>query len=279
MTSAAGTLRGLVLACHPVPTVAVTGFSVLLLLGLGAPGRTLGVATTAVLAGQLSIGWSNDWLDAERDVATGRWDKPVVDGLVTPRLLWVTALCAVAACVAASLATGWRPGVVHLVAVAGAWLYNLWLKRTAWSPLAYAVSFGLLPVFLGLTLPGEPLVAGWVVVTGVLLGLGAHLANVLPDIEADLATGVRGLPHRLGRRTTTLLAPVVLCLAVLVVVFGPGPPGRLDLAGGALAVVAAGGAAVTAVRRPGSRLPFLLAVAVAGTCVALLVAAGPDLLA
>src|SRR3712207_7375206 len=32
------------------------------------------------------------------------------------------------------------------------------------------------------------------------LGVGAHLLNVLPDLEDDAATGVRGLPHVLGPR-------------------------------------------------------------------------------
>ena len=34
----------------------------------------------AVLAGQLSTGWSNDWFDAGRDTAVGRTDKPIVAG-------------------------------------------------------------------------------------------------------------------------------------------------------------------------------------------------------
>ncbi len=40
---------------------------------------------------------------------------------------------AAAACVPLSLASGWRAGVAHLVAVAGGWAYDLGLKRTVWS--------------------------------------------------------------------------------------------------------------------------------------------------
>ena len=39
----------------------------------------------AVLAGQLSIGWSNDLLDRSRDVAAGRSDKPLATGAADPR--------------------------------------------------------------------------------------------------------------------------------------------------------------------------------------------------
>ena len=59
--------RALALACHPLPTVAVTAISAGLaaLAGLGLERGLLLV--TAILAGQLSIGWSNDSIDAARD--------------------------------------------------------------------------------------------------------------------------------------------------------------------------------------------------------------------
>ena len=50
-------------------------------------------------------------------------------------------------------------------------------------------------------------------VAGALLGVGAHLVNALPDLADDEATGVRGLPHRLGPRWTPPVATAVLVLA------------------------------------------------------------------
>ena len=38
----------------------------------------------------------------------------------------------------------------------------------------------------------------WMMATGAVLGVGAHLLNALPDLADDDATGVRGLPQRLG---------------------------------------------------------------------------------
>ncbi|MFJ1510355.1 UbiA family prenyltransferase [Cellulosimicrobium funkei] len=271
-----GLVRGLVVASHFPPTVMVTAFALALSAGIGAGARTTTLVALAVLAGQLSVGWSNDWLDARRDVAVGRADKPVVSGLVTAATLRTVALVALAACVVLSLATGLLPGVVHVVAVGVAWSYNARLKATWWSWAPYAVSFGLLAVFVVLAAPGEGRPAPWAVAAAALLGVGAHVANTLPDLEDDAATGVRGLPHRLGRRTSSVLAPVLLAAAsLLVVVAPPTPPGPVTWALGAVALVLALAAGAVGVARPRSRAPFALSMAVAGVCVVLLVLAAP----
>ncbi|CAM5644301.1 hypothetical protein SCALM49S_04886 [Streptomyces californicus] len=88
--------------------------------------------------------------------------------------------------------------------------YNLRLKATALSWLPYVSGFGLLPAAVTLTLPGQPWPRWWTVAAGALLGLAAHLADTLPDIAADRAAGVTGLPHRLGAAGTRLLLPLPL---------------------------------------------------------------------
>ena len=270
-------VRALALACHPGPTAVVTALALALAIGIGASVPVAVAVTAAVLAGQLSIGWSNDWIDARRDVAAGRTDKPVVGGAVQADQLRVAALTAAAVCVPLSFSVGWHAGVVHLAAVASGWAYNDGLKSTVWSWTPYAVAFGLLPVFIVLALPGEPATAGWAVAAAALLGVGAHLANVLPDLEDDQAHGIHGLPHRLGRTGTSLAAPAVLGVAVAVVVLAPdGEPGPVAWGTGLLAVLLAAGAGIVAVVRPTSRLPFALTMAVAAACVTLLVLAGPE---
>lgn len=271
-----GLVRGLVVASHFPPTVMVTAFALALSAGIGAGARTTTLVALAVLAGQLSVGWSNDWLDARRDLAVGRADKPVVTGLVTPAALRTAALVALGACVVLSLATGVVPGLVHVVAVASAWSYNALLKATWWSWAPYALSFGLLAVFVVLAAPGDGRPAPWAVGAAALLGVGAHVANTLPDLEDDAATGVRGLPHRLGRRASSVLAPVLLGVAsVLVVLAPPDAPDAARAALGGAAVGLAVAAGVVGVVRPRSRAPFALSMAVAGVCVVLLVLAAP----
>ena len=57
----------------------------------------------AVLSGQLSTGWSNDWIDAERDRSVGRTDKPIAAGLVTVSTVRTASFLALVACVPLSL--------------------------------------------------------------------------------------------------------------------------------------------------------------------------------
>ena len=271
-----GTVRALVRACHPEPTAAVTAVAAALAASVGRGVAGTVAVAAAVLAGQLSIGWMNDYLDRDRDVLVRRADKPMVAGTVGPATLRTAAAVAAVAVVPLSLASGWLAGSLHLVAVASAWAYNLRLKATALSVLPYVVSFGLLPAFVTAGLPGHP-VYGWLVAAGALLGAGAHFANVLPDIDDDLATGVRGLPHRLGAAGSRLAAGTLLAAASVMLAVGPpGPPGVLGLGAVAVAVVCAAGAGVLG-RRPGSRAAFLGVLVVAAVDVALLVGSGSAL--
>ncbi|MBU4215856.1 MAG: UbiA family prenyltransferase [Actinobacteria bacterium] len=272
-------LRGFVLASHPGPCLVVTALATGLAVGVGSgPGTTLLVAG-AVLTGQLSVGWSNDWLDAARDRAVHRTGKPVVSGLVREPDLRTAALVAVTLCAVLSLATGVVPGAVHLAAVASAWAYNLRLKATLASWVPYAVSFSLLLLFVVLAQRNGSMPTWWGLLAAALLGVGAHIANVLPDLDDDAATGVQGLPHRLGRARSTALALTALVVATALVVLGPSTrPSGPAILGGGVGLVVACLAAVLARARPRSAWPFRLAMVVAALCVALLVMAGPDLM-
>ena len=238
--------RALVLATHPGPALAVTTVATLLAVATDMPGGRVALVCAAVLAGQASIGWSNDWLDADRDRAVARADKPVVQGAVSPARLRSAALASVVVAVVLSLALGAAPGVLLLVLVASGWAYNAGLKRTAASLVPYVTGFGLLPAGVVAAAPGTPTAPWWLVAAGGALGAAAHLANVAPDIEEDLATGVRGLPHRIGPRASAVTGAVLLFAASLVLVFGPeGPPTAAGWAGLALAVPAVGVAALS----------------------------------
>jgi 4-hydroxybenzoate polyprenyltransferase len=254
-------------ACHPGPAFAVTLLAGLLggAVGLG-PGR-LALVVLAVLTGQLSIGWSNDLIDLARDRAVGRQDKPLVDGSVSERTVRIACGLAVLLTVPLSLACGWLAGAVHLVCVAAGWAYNLGLKSTAWSWLPYAVAFGGLPVFVSLADNPDQVPPLWLPLAGALLGVGAHFVNVLPDLADDAATGVRGLPHRLGARGSQVVAAAVLVAATVVIVVGA-PVDSTVVAVVAL-VVTAGLAAVAMLAH--GRTPFRAAIAMALVDVTMLV--------
>ena len=256
-------VRALVVATHAGPTVAVTTTAALLAVTAGvAPGR-VALLALAVLAGQVSIGWSNDWLDADRDRAVARADKPVAQGTIEPGLLRALALGSAAAAVVLSLLLGLVPGLLLLVLVASGWAYNAGLKRTAFSVLPYLTGFGALPAGVVAAAPDGAGGSGWVAApwwlsaAGAALGAAAHLANVAPDLEDDLATGVRGLPHRLGPRASAVTGAVLLGAASLALVLGPdGAPTAVGWAALALTVPSAVVVAVLAGTARLRRLAF-----------------------
>jgi 4-hydroxybenzoate polyprenyltransferase len=167
-----------------------------------------------VLTGQLSIGWSNDWLDAARDRAVGRAGKPVVSGMVPVPLLRAAALVALLVSLGLSVMLGPAAALLNALVVGGGWAYNAGLKATLWSWAPYAVAFGALPVLVATGMQA-PVPAPGLVVAVALLAVAVHLANALPDLDDDEATGVRGLPQRIGVRGCTIAAPVLLLVAAL----------------------------------------------------------------
>ncbi|MFD9219171.1 UbiA family prenyltransferase [Streptomyces sp. NPDC060064] len=267
---------GLALSCHPGPVVAVTVLATALAVSADLSAARCALIGAAVLAGQLSVGWCNDAFDARRDAAVGRRGKPVADGAVGLSAVWAAAFAALLLCVPLSLACGLFAGTVHLTAVAAAWMYNLKLKATVLSWLPYVIGFGTLPAVVTLSRPGHPWPQWWAVTAGALLGIAAHLGDVLPDIGDDLGTGMRGLPQRLGVGRTRLLLPVPLVAATAVLVLGPaGPPGVW----GAAALLAAPPTAVAglALGRYWRKAAFAGTVAVAAADVALLLVRGTAL--
>jgi 4-hydroxybenzoate polyprenyltransferase len=236
----------------------------------------LAVMAAATLTGQLSVGWCNDAYDADRDRRAGRATKPTVRGDVAAATLWRGAALALAATVALSyLAAGPVGGTAHVIAVLSAWSYNLRLKTTVLSAVPYAVSFGLVPAFVtyGLTPPAAP--APWLTATCALLGVGAHLANAIPDLESDEQVDAGGLVAALGARRSAALALVCLVSAVALLA------ARLDVAAWVavgLVVLAAAGAVAVAVRGRGAAL-FRYVMALAGAAVLLLLLAARTLTA
>ncbi len=254
-------------AAHPGPALAVTLLAALLCLPADlSPGRTV-LVVLAVLSGQLTIGWSNDLLDLARDRAVGRTDKPLASGELSVPLVRAATVTALVATVALSLACGLPAGLLHLVVVGAGWAYNLGLKSTVASGVPYAVAFGALPAFVWAA--GGGVAPVWVVAAGALLGTGAHLLNAVPDLADDAATGVRGLPHRLGERGSRTGAALLLVLASVILTAATATlPAAVRLGALLLAV----GLAAVAVRAPG-RQGFRAAVGIAVVDVVVLAAA------
>jgi 4-hydroxybenzoate polyprenyltransferase len=235
------------------------------------------VLGVAMLFGQLSVGFSNDWIDADRDRAVGRRDKPIALGWISREAVRAAAFTCLVAAIGFTVPLGLAATSVHVLVIGLAWGYNAGLKNTAFSVLPYAVCFGLLPALVTLSRPSPVWPDGWVVLAGALLGVGAHFANVVPDLDDDRRTGIRGLPHRLGGPGSLVVTWTALAAAAAVIAFGTGFS-PIAVAGLAIGLVLAlVGLVLGAVRAPG-RWIFRLVIVAALVDVVMLVLSGGAML-
>ena len=250
-------VRALWGATHPGPTLVVTVLSLALGIAAGVEPLRLALLVTAVFAGQVSVGLSNDAIDGARDAAVGRLDKPIAGGAVTPELALAVAVASAVVAVALSAPLGAGLLAAHAVALASGGAYNAGLKSAPFSIAPFLLSFGLFPSFATLSLPAPGLAAPWASLAGAALGAAVHLTNVVRDLDDDRRTGVRGLPHRLGARASVLVAAAGIVVGGLAVLVGPtGAPSPLAGAFFAAVVAAAAATVVLALRRPPGRAVF-----------------------
>jgi 4-hydroxybenzoate polyprenyltransferase len=186
---------------------------------LGLSRWPLVVVVIAVASGQASVGWSNDYLDANVDKGLERVSKPTVRDGLNPTSLRLPILVSLILVVPFSfLAGGFIGGLAHLIAVASAWTYNLWFARTVWSWFPYAVAFALFPVFIAQTISSSLWPSWQIVSIAVLVGVVSHLLNAIPDIEIDKRSNLGGLAVRLGRNGSLCVVALLCLVAVLLAV-------------------------------------------------------------
>lgn len=254
-------------ASHLAPSLVVTAFTTALAARSGTPRQAARVGAT-VLCGQLAVGWTNDFLDRADDTAAARTDKPIAAGEVPASLVRNCAVAATVLSVPLSLRSGARAGLVHLVAVASGLAYDAGLKRSPASVLPYLTAFGAFPAFAAMAVAPDrrpPIVPS---VAGALLGAGAHFVNVVPDIAVDVDAGILGLPQRLGPSASILVGAALMAGSAAVVATSSGRAGLLSKA--CLMANAVTLSAVVVAQRMGrERLAWKLAMATAGTTVAL----------
>jgi 4-hydroxybenzoate polyprenyltransferase len=196
---------------HLGPTLLVTFVSYLLALRFWWEGPSFVIAFT-VFCGQLVVGWTNDLVDLPLDQREGRTNKPMVDGKLSPitvrRATWV-------ALVFVTLFSLFGPmgiigGLVHLLGVGSGVAYNFYFKSNRFSFLPYQISFAALPASITLSRGDVP--QFWLLISGSCLGIAAHFANVVKDMERDRAAGIMGLPQILGSQKSTVLSGLLLFL-------------------------------------------------------------------
>jgi 4-hydroxybenzoate polyprenyltransferase len=271
-------LRALFRSSHPGPTVAVSFIAFALALGIGLDPWRIVVVTLMILCNQFSIGLSNDWLDAARDSRNGREDKPIASGEITSATVARAAILLAATSIVLSLALGGLAALAHVLFLASGWLYNVGLKSTTASVIPYIIGFGSLPAIVTLAADPPRLAHGWALAAGALLGVAAHFSNVLPDLDDDSVTGVRGLPHRLGARISGFVIAASLVSASLTIVLGAGSAITVvSIVGVTLTLILAVASVVLVIRNTMKRILFRLTIAAALINVALLLLSAPRL--
>ncbi len=201
---------------HPFPCL-LDGAATAVFAGLaGASASAAGGLAVAMFCLQASIGATNDVVDAAAD-ARAKPAKPIPAGLVARRTAILVALIAGAVGLALAALFGAAALAVAMAGYALGLAYDVRLKRSRWSWLAYALALPLVPAFAwlgaGAGLPPRfPLLA----VLALTAGTALALANGLVDLEGDAATGTMGLAGALGRGASLRL--IVACEIVLVAV-------------------------------------------------------------
>lgn len=213
-------IRAYAKAAHFGPTMLITAISFLLSSKLWSVGPATVIALTVFL-GQLIIGWSNDIYDYNDDVKHNRNNKPLVAGAISLQQLRRATFLLIPVAVIANLAgpLGIKGGFVYLLGVGCGIAYNFYFKFSPLSPLPYAVACAALPASIFYAIDRTPPL--WVLAVGAMLGVAFHFVNVLKDLEQDIESSIGGLPQRVGKKISTVLALALLLSSALILINSP----------------------------------------------------------
>jgi 4-hydroxybenzoate polyprenyltransferase len=208
-------IKSYLVACHFGPTLLVTAVTFLLATSLWWEGPAFIIAF-GIFLGQLLVGWTNDLYDFRDDLKHNRVKKPLVAGDQKPaelkRAIFIVLPIAIIVNLFGPL--GFKAGAISILGIGIGVSYNFYLKPTAFSPIPYALAFGLLPAALVISTDRTPPL--WMYWAGALLGMAAHFANVLKDFREDKESGIESLPIRLGRIPSRLITATFLIAATLI---------------------------------------------------------------
>lgn len=212
-------LRGWIEASHPFPLAAVvllTG-----LVGLASSTDDVDVerllwVMLAMMLSQFAIGWTNDFTDRHTDHRF-QPSKPLAAGRIDERFMPVAIVGVLLGSLAIGVLLGPLPLLFLIIGTAAGLVYDLWLKLSRWSWLPFIVGFAALPpyVWSSLDLFRSELILLYPV--GVSLVPAVHIANVLPDMAADISAKRRNLAVIFGREKALKVIAVCLLFPLLLV--------------------------------------------------------------
>src|SRR5213080_1284 len=208
---------GFFLLSHPAPVLLhVIGVTVFTLLAAW-PQPIWGVILLVIgahTAMQISIAMINDYCDRRVDAAA-KPKKPIPRGLVYPHEALIAGLFMIVVMALLLLPLPRLALLISLAYLALGQGYNLGLKSTLFSGIVFALAIPLIPLYAFAGAGHTLLVLFWLVPVGVLLGVTLNLADSLPDIEEDAATGAKTLAVVLGVKRSFLVCRFLIVAAAL----------------------------------------------------------------
>ena len=207
-------IRALAKASHFGPTLIVTSISWFFAAYYWWEGPAYVIAF-GVFTGQLVVGWSNDLYDYADDLKHNRLNKPLVAGTITPSYLMKWLRFMVPFSFVANLLgpLGFKGGLVYMFGISMGVAYNFYFKYNVFSWLPYALAFAALPSCIAISKDIMPPV--WMWLGGAIFGSAAHFINVIKDIDQDRLSGIGGLPQRIGKRNSIVVAALLVALGAV----------------------------------------------------------------
>jgi 4-hydroxybenzoate polyprenyltransferase len=213
-------LQGVWALTHPGPSLitAVAYVLCVLIAARGKPDVTrLVVTVLGMICMQFAISALNDYRDREADARSQHKRKPIVQGLVTPNFALSLALALAVAMEVLYAPYGIVPALTATAFLALGFAYDLGVKTTPFSGVMLGLAFPIIPLLAWELFATVKPALFWTFAIGMALGLSIHLADALPDVQADSAAGVRGLTQMLGRNALVACWGLLALAEVLIV--------------------------------------------------------------
>jgi geranylgeranylglycerol-phosphate geranylgeranyltransferase len=159
----------------------------------------------------------NDYHDFEVDRRNGRYDRPLVTGLLKRKVALITAFCSFSLIILLSLFLNPHARALVLVSVPLFAVYSLGLKRVLIAKNAAIAYAFVATILLGSLVSDamlEPLIV-YFAAMGFIVGLAVEIMLDIGDVEGDGELGIKTLSTQFGVKTAALVSVVLYSVIMI----------------------------------------------------------------